>query len=573
MSKGGIILPNKIKSSLLSLLSFCKKYFSKDNLKEYAGPIIIAVLTIFIPLLIGVCHSQFVKGSQQSAPIDISVSLYASDGTLIGKETTQEDIVDASRLVNLFHTLTFSKVRAQKPAEFNEKPNMSYTITYGSEPTTFKCYFEEDVTSSYIEDQNGSFFSPDAFAYSLFLASAYSETIYKESTPPTLFSSLNEKITPSQAEWTYDLKDGTKKISNNYKTTEEILTYRIEGAISFEFSRTPDVFAITIKAPSGETIFSGAPEDLDTLNFAENTELLVSINAKWIADEIFTSYGDQHYDFKIICSKPPTFNISKTDATGGQILFLSISNIYGVDTIYYSPTSSLNIDEYDDKSAQALKELYSYTPIFVREGPYAYAILPIPANIPDTEFSFSLSCGIAREIIALKITKASSANATPSDALLTEAQKAEFSRILFHLKHSKSDVLLLNEDFIFPDSYGFTLTQKYNDNINNSFTLLANSYTSSSQIGISVRSANLGIVSDVGFSPLLGNYVMVDHGMGILTWYCGLSDVSVRENDIVKKGDIIGRAGSSSLLCDNGVNIICSVGGILINPNELAANN
>ena len=90
---------------------------------------------------------------------------------------------------------------------------------------------------------------------------------------------------------------------------------------------------------------------------------------------------------------------------------------------------------------------------------------------------------------------------------------------------------------------------------------------------MSVQSANIGVVSIIGTSPLLGNYVIVDHGMGLLTWYCGLFDVNVDENDIIKKGDVIGRAGSSSLLCENGVNIICSVGGILIDPASLVNDN
>jgi septal ring factor EnvC (AmiA/AmiB activator) len=59
--------------------------------------------------------------------------------------------------------------------------------------------------------------------------------------------------------------------------------------------------------------------------------------------------------------------------------------------------------------------------------------------------------------------------------------------------------------------------------------------------------------------------------MGLLSWYCGLSAVSVKENDILKKGDTIGRAGSSSIFCENGVNILTSVGGVLINPDGLVS--
>ena len=78
-----------------------------------------------------------------------------------------------------------------------------------------------------------------------------------------------------------------------------------------------------------------------------------------------------------------------------------------------------------------------------------------------------------------------------------------------------------------------------------------------------------GRVMQVGHSELLGNYVIVDHGLGLSTWYCGLSDTNVSLGDFIKKGDILGKAGSSSALCNNGVNIICSVGEVLIDPNNI----
>ena len=545
--------------------AFSKKYLSKKNIKKFIGPIIIAILTVLIPLSIAICYSQFIKSTQKIESPDISVSLYDADGKLIDSTTTQEDIVDASPLVSVFYKLSFSKVRAQKPAEFDKKQNMSYTITYGSQKNTYKCYFEEDSTLSYLEDESGGFFSPDALAYSIFLSSEYSETIYEGAVPPTLFTPLNEEILPNDVEWNYILADGSERLSKSYTLTDEVLTYRIAGAINVSFARKPDVCAITVKSLSGNTIFSGSPEDLASLTVEENTELLVSVNAKWKRGSDSTSYGYQHYDFKIICAEPSTFSISSTEAVGGQILLLTVSDVDDVDSIFYAPSTTLD-DEEDDAS---LKALYAYSPIFVKDGSNAYGLLPIPADIPDTEFTFSLSCGISKESITVSLKKSVPTSVTTDSAMITDAQKAEFARILFYLKHSRSNALLLKGDFAFPDTYGFTQTQKYNARINESFTLLGNSYTAGSKIGISVKSASIGIVSEVGYSPLLGNYVIVDHGMGILTWYCGLSDVSVYESDIVKKGDPIGRAGSSSLLCENGVNIICSVGGILVDPTEL----
>lgn len=552
------------------LLSFWSKLRSKKLMKRFTGLIIICILTVLIPLSIAICYVQFVKGGQKIISPDISVSLFNADGRLIESETTQEDIIEASPFAGLFYKITTSKVKAQKPAEFTEKPNMSFTVTYDSQPSTFKCYFKEDPSQSYLEDERGGFYSPDHLAYSTFLTSPYSETVYEESAPPTLYTPLGDAITPNQAKWTYTLSDETEKLSENYEATEAILTYRIAGAINFSFSRKPDICTVTVKSLNGSTVFFGSPEKLASLTVEENSELLVSVSAIWEDDGKVTSYGKQQYEFKIICVEPSTFSISATEAVGGQVLVLSVSDVDDVDSIIYAPTSDFDDEASENDSAsKALDELYSYRPIFVKEGSNAYALLPIPANIPDTVFAFSISCGISRSDITLKLNKATAKNGSSPDAVLTNAQKAEFLRILFNLKRSTDDVLLLHGDFALPDTYGFTQAQAYNTTVNGSFTLLGSCYRANGTNGMTVQSANVGIVSEVGYSPLLGNYVIIDHGMGLLSWYCGLSDVSVGEKNIVKKGDPIGRAGSSSLLCENGVNIICSVGGVLVDPDEL----
>ena len=568
--KGGVTeLFNDIK---VFLLSFFKKFSSKKFIKKFMGLIIICLLTVLIPISIAVCYVQFIKEEQKVTTPDISVSLFDSDGKLIATEKTQEDIIDASPLANIFYILESSKVRANKPTEFAKKPSMSFTIKYGSDSSTFKCYFEENAEESYLENSNGEFYSPDKLAYSMFLSSSYSETVYKGSMPPTLYTTAEDTVFPDTVDWTYILNDGKEKRSKNYETTKDLLTYRIAGAISFNFSRSPDICNINVKTVEGDTVFDGSLQELTSLTAEENAELLVTVNAEWKKRNELDSYGKQKYEFKIICVEPSTFELSTTEAIGGQLILITVNGVDNTDSIIYSPFTDLSdeIKNSFDASSKALTELYSYRPIFVKERNTAYAFLPIPANIPDNVFSFSLSCGISTSVLTVKLKQSTSTDVEIGDFALTKAQKAEFTRIILYLKHSTSDTLLLSEDFLFPTDYNFSLKQNYNTNINNSFKLLANNYSTDMPEGISVKSANVGVVSLIGVSPLLGNYVMVDHGMGLLTWYCGLSDVSVTEKDIVKKGDVIGRAGSSSLLCENGVNIVCSVGGILIDPNQLA---
>lgn len=553
------------------LISLQKKLRKKGFIKRSLWLITVCLLTVLVPLTIAICYANFTKVEQKNVALDITVSVYDTDGELIATDTTQDDIIDTSPLINLFYNLSSSKVRTQKPTEFAKNQTLSFSVTHGTESSLYKCYFEADARSSYIEDESGTFYSPAEIAYTMFLSSNYSEAVYEDSIPPMLKTLNGDTVLPNQAQWNYILSNKAEKTSQNYELTSEILTYRITGSIRFDFSRTPDECTITVKKLDGTTIFFGSPEKLTKLTAEENSELLVSIDAKWEPQSELDSYGEQHYDFKIICAEPSTFYASKSEAFGGDVILLTVKDVENVDTILYEPTSAIPnefINGTDDAS-KALKELFSYTPIFVKKGSNAYALLPIPASIPDTSISFYLLCGISRAEFTINLKSRVLTNDTAENSDLTSAQKAEFSRILFYLNYSSYDILLINEDFALPDSYGFTLEHSYNTKINDTFSLLGASYSSASYNGAAVKSAGIGIVSAVGYSPLLGNYVIVDHGMGLCSWYCGLSDVSVAKNDILKLGDTLGKAGASSLLCENGVNVLCTVGGILIDPEGL----
>ena len=48
---------------------------------------------------------------------------------------------------------------------------------------------------------------------------------------------------------------------------------------------------------------------------------------------------------------------------------------------------------------------------------------------------------------------------------------------------------------------------------------------------------------------------MIDHGWGLKTWYAHLSDISVSVGDEVKRGDEIGKAGSTGFTNQSGVHV------------------
>jgi len=67
----------------------------------------------------------------------------------------------------------------------------------------------------------------------------------------------------------------------------------------------------------------------------------------------------------------------------------------------------------------------------------------------------------------------------------------------------------------------------------------------SARAGDPVRASNTGrvvLARDLYFS---GKTVILDHGLGLFTYYCHFSRIKVKRGEVVKKGDVIGLVGST----------------------------
>jgi murein DD-endopeptidase MepM/ murein hydrolase activator NlpD len=63
--------------------------------------------------------------------------------------------------------------------------------------------------------------------------------------------------------------------------------------------------------------------------------------------------------------------------------------------------------------------------------------------------------------------------------------------------------------------------------------------------GTPVKAMNDGTVLLARFLYYEGNFVVLDHGQGLLTLYLHLSELKVKEGDVVKRGDIMGLSGGT----------------------------
>ena len=85
---------------------------------------------------------------------------------------------------------------------------------------------------------------------------------------------------------------------------------------------------------------------------------------------------------------------------------------------------------------------------------------------------------------------------------------------------------------------------------------------------VAVPSSNDGKVvyaSDLG---IYGNCVVVDHGYGLQSIYGHLSEISVKDGDMVTKGQTLGHSGSTGLAGGDHLHFSMQVDGVQVNPVE-----
>lgn len=84
--------------------------------------------------------------------------------------------------------------------------------------------------------------------------------------------------------------------------------------------------------------------------------------------------------------------------------------------------------------------------------------------------------------------------------------------------------------------------------------------------GTAISAWREGVVSVVGFTSIVGNYVRIDHGDEIYSFYAHCSEISVKKGENVLTGDIIGRVGATGDVTGPHLHFEITYQGIYLNP-------
>ena len=445
--------------------------------------------------------------------------------------------------------------------------DLHYTVTAknGNRKSDYYCYYVSDKDESYLFDVEANvcyaIASPEML---LFLQSVFYGETAQTLSVPTLITAGNE-VTPSYVSWQHKNNQGNYNPVMTLETVSEEMTYPVNKNISLQLEPAPDI--ATVRVYDGATeLYNGSWERFTGFSYNDSVTLTVAIQAKWEEREDRDYYGEASYQFFVNYSANPSFAISTTTATVGDYVVLNVLNASDPDSITFTSTPDLGC-----------------TPTFYEDGDYVRALVPLRADLEAGVYQITVGTKGIEETFSLTLAARSTLSRTydAGNDLINRTRSAaameEYTQLRKEIGNTKSTTKYFSGKFIDyreSSSVGATLLLGYGH-----FRTLATGETYQMDgvdfviyQGTNIPALNSGMVIAAGQSAYLGNYVIVDHGLGLRTWYCHLSEISVSVGDTVKSAQAVGKSGKSGFTTGSGVYLICTIGETAVSPYTLWSN-
>ena len=332
-------------------------------------------------------------------------------------------------------------------------------------------------------------------------------------------------------------------------------------------------------------VFEGSLDELSSLKLPHDTAFSVVIDASWYKSEESTSYGDAHYEFNVIIRNKAEFFVSATEIKAGGFITLTVKNAQTLSKLFYTADGDALVstpEEYSDNETAAIQSIYSFSPNFVLNASTAQAIIAFPADLPSLTFEFQLSYGASEQDFSIKVEKQSYTDYAFSKAkkelkaILSDEGMSKIKNTLNKIPNSPQDTVFFDYAFSAPQNFtsGYTYFNYVIPNDSDEgFISFGNEYLATTKGGQAVNALNSGIVTKVGKTSQLGNYVVIDHGLGLKTVYCGLSDVNVSVGSAISQNVSIGKCGTSPMVSEDGFLLMCVANDTVINPLHIIGKN
>ena len=526
---------------------------------------VIFVLLLFIPTYLAV--AEYVNA--QSAGIDDSRSVEMM--TIVdpdGNEYTFEGTAgDGSGMKEIeFLTSINKNAREQQNLPDALASARVFRVAYKTfnKTSDYEYYFSDDPDAAFYRDPEDKIFKITQEDAGEFLCREYAACLYKGSEYPVLTVG-GETVLPMSLDWRYQLFNGTYRPMET-PTTDAQRTYRMNARFSLSFNLEPDVMALSVY-DGDALLYEGNYAGLSQIAVTETKLLRFHIETKWYEIEGKEGQGEAVYDFLGRVNAPASFYLNVNTVERGEFCVVTVK------------------DKPEDANVTFVSEPdIGYNPVFLEDGDYYRALVPMKAELPGGDYVFTLNCDGVTQQLTLSVTdkefKGVNYNipSTIVSATRTEATLASFDETMRPVAQS----LKVAADHMFSGIFiegvpmgsqlftGFGRIRTINGEEKSAYQHLGVDYLVME--GSAITAVNDGVVVYVGATELSGNIIVIEHGLGLKSWYCHLNEAIVSVGDTVRKGDTIAASGSTGFCADGTAHIGLSVFDIPVCPYSLWEN-
>ncbi len=275
--------------------------------------------------------------------------------------------------------------------------------------------------------------------------------------------------------------------------------------------------------------------DINTYDFNEVGDYVINIT------EDFTSDNQKgYYIYSFIASKKedPKIYISNTTPNQGDLVFVEIQNVYRDYNVEisskYSPSAS-----YFNKEENKIE---FYIPIN-----YMVAIndfsLEVSLSNEDNSYNFVENISVkATEYETISFTvEESVTNSTVNSA----AANQEYRDIIHPLYYTKDENVYWEGNFLKPTNETRVSSDFGQIRYINGEYSRHSGIDYAAPLGTEIYAANHGVIEYAGFLQLSGNTIVIEHGLGLKSYYMHMDSLAVETGDFVNKGDFVGTLGTT----------------------------
>ncbi len=510
---------------------------------------VLLLIALFIPSFVAIGYYSSTQKDPSDSKVVSKLKLEDLNGTK-WEFSTETPTEDSEAMINLFIGMrTNATAVAELPEAMKSQDFFLVTITSFENKSEYKYYFTASPDDAYIVDSAGLVYKISSAEATEFLKTKYSACLYGGSSTPQLIVG-DTYITPFSWVWNYATYDGTfTPLDTAGMTSDEVLTCVIDGGFDIGFSSMPDYVKITVK--DGENvIFSDSIDNIGSLSLGNADNFTVDVSAEWYQTTDKSYYGSATYTFIGDIVDPAVFYLGQTTVENGKFVCIGGKNVDDVSKIGFTSEPSIE-----------------FTPQFFAEGEYVYALVPISyelENGSEQNFVFTITYGTTVQTMNLTVTpykygsSSSSITKATEKATYTEEALAEAETVLRAVANKEVLATHAFEGTFLEDVVGANSTDKISPGFGRYITVSDTGTTFrhtgcdyNVAEGTEVYAVNAGQVIYEGYLTTTGYIVVVDHGWGLKSWYCHLSENSVAVGDTVAKGDVIGLSGDTGFAAKN----------------------